>query len=41
MPGMSERKLRAFEMATLGPEHAAEHAEMRAESAPAPMTPSR
>ncbi len=35
---MSERKLRAFEVATLGPEHAAEHAEMRAEARQAPMT---
>ena len=31
VPGMSERELRAFETATLGPEHAQEHAEMRRE----------
>jgi hypothetical protein len=29
--GMSESELRAYEIATLGPEHAAEHAEMRAQ----------
>ena len=29
--GMSEAELRAYEIATLGPEHAAEHARMRAE----------
>src|SRR3954470_10596579 len=28
-PGMSEKKLRAFETAVLGPEHAAEHARER------------
>ena len=31
VPGMSERELRAFETATLGPEHARQHAEMRRE----------
>ena len=31
VPGMSERQLRAFETATLGDEHAAEHAEIRRE----------
>ena len=31
VPGMGERELRAFETATLGDEHAAEHAEIRRE----------
>ncbi|MFL5868999.1 MAG: hypothetical protein ACJ766_17995, partial [Thermoleophilaceae bacterium] len=30
VPGMSERQLRSFETQALGPEHAAEHARIRA-----------
>src|SRR5829696_3176487 len=40
VPGMSERELRAFEVATLGADHAAEHAQMRRDmSAPAKSRP--
>ena len=35
---MKERELRALEAASLGPEHAADHAAMRAEARQAPMT---
>src|SRR4051794_14775051 len=47
VPGMSERQLRQFETAVLGPEHAAEHARMRAlvrrrgAAAPAPAAATR
>ena len=40
VPGMSERELRAFETATLGPEHARQHAEMRRELRLRPEKPS-
>ncbi len=40
IPGLTERQLRAFERATLGPGHAAEHARLRRAERDGQLTPS-